>query len=356
MTGRGIDQILPHPCDPVIHEGYLRSARDYVELAERVSGQIAYPVRPGYVWGDALEELDRRQPDFRVVNLETSITARGRPVLKGINYRMHPDNVGCLTIAGLDCCVLANNHVLDWGPVGLEDTLATLEQAGVRAAGAGRSVASAERPAILATADGRRLVVLAFALPSSGVPPQWAAGEGRAGVSLLAATDTAAVAQIAGTIDACSKPGDIVLLSLHWGPNWGYGIPDAFRRFAHDVIDGAGIDIVHGHSSHHPLAMEVHQGKPILYGCGDFINDYEGIGGRWRFRPDLRIGYFLEIGDRTRTAERLELTVFQSDRLRLRRASPADIAWMQATLDRECRRFGSRVALVDEATLRLCVP
>src|SRR5207249_4560068 len=113
MTGRGIDQILAHPSDPVLHESYVRDARDYVELAARTSGAIPLPVSLDYIWGDALRPL--RQADVRIVNLETSITRNDEYWLgKEIHYRMHPQNVGCLTAVPIDCCCLANNHVLDW--------------------------------------------------------------------------------------------------------------------------------------------------------------------------------------------------------------------------------------------------
>src|SRR5713226_1537518 len=131
MTGRGIDQVLPHPGNPVLYESYVRDARDYVQLAERVNGPIPRPVDLEYIWGDALEELQRAGTDLRIINLETSITRSGSPwPNKGIHYRMHPLNVGCITAAGVDCCCLANNHVLDWGYEGLEETLQTLDREG----------------------------------------------------------------------------------------------------------------------------------------------------------------------------------------------------------------------------------
>jgi poly-gamma-glutamate capsule biosynthesis protein CapA/YwtB (metallophosphatase superfamily) len=121
MLGRGIDQVLPHPVPPQLHEPYVRSALGYVELAERVSGKLPRPVDFGYVWGDALEELRSRAPQARIVNLETAVTlAEDAWPGKGIHYRMHPRNVACLAAAGIDCCVLGNNHVLDWGQAGLE--------------------------------------------------------------------------------------------------------------------------------------------------------------------------------------------------------------------------------------------
>jgi poly-gamma-glutamate synthesis protein (capsule biosynthesis protein) len=109
-----------------------------------------------YIWGDALDEIDRREPDFRIINLETSITANGMPEAKGINYRLHPDNLGCISAAQIDCCVLANNHIADWGLSGLKDTLDALERADIATAGAGMNAAAATRPAVLETGRGGR--------------------------------------------------------------------------------------------------------------------------------------------------------------------------------------------------------
>ena len=107
MTGRGIDQVLPHPSNPVIHEPYMKSARGYVELAIRANGPIPQPVSFAYIWGDALAELERIGPDLRIVNLETSITnSNDYWEGKGINYRMHPENIPCLTAAKIDFFLL----------------------------------------------------------------------------------------------------------------------------------------------------------------------------------------------------------------------------------------------------------
>ncbi len=118
MFGRGIDQILPHPGDPRLYEVSIRDARDYVALAERAHGPIPRRVDEAYVWGDALAALRATPPHARIVNLETSITTSENFSPKGINYRMNPTNIGCLAAASVDCCVLANNHVLDWGEAG----------------------------------------------------------------------------------------------------------------------------------------------------------------------------------------------------------------------------------------------
>jgi poly-gamma-glutamate capsule biosynthesis protein CapA/YwtB (metallophosphatase superfamily) len=340
MTGRGIDQILPCSGDPRLHERYVKSAIDYVQLAERVSGLIERPVSFDYIWGDLLGELDRRAPDLRVVNLETSITAGGVPEPKGINYRMHPGNTGCLTAARLDACVLANNHVLDWGTEGLLDTLEALETAQVPFAGAGREATEAARPAALRAPDGARLLIFAFACPSSGVPPHWHAAHDRPGVNLLGDLGERSIARVATDVTTWSEPGDLVMISLHSGPNWGWETPRQHRAFARALIEEAGVDIIHGHSSHHPMAIEVHRSRPILYGCGDLINDYEGIGGHEAFRPDLGIAYFVDIAAQA-GLRRLDLVPFRRQRFRLCRAEPEDVLWLRDALNRECRPLGA---------------
>src|SRR3990170_5081967 len=113
MTGRGIDQVLPYPSNPVIHEPFMKNAAGYVELAEAASGPIPKPVDFSYIWGDALNELERMAPDLRIINLETAITKSDDYWDKGINYRMHPENIPCITVAKIDFCSLANNHILD---------------------------------------------------------------------------------------------------------------------------------------------------------------------------------------------------------------------------------------------------
>src|SRR6187455_2513170 len=115
MTGRGIDQVLPHPSNPVLYEEYIKSARGYVQLAEEANGPIPKPVGFSYIWGDALTQLERRQPTCRIINLETAVTRSEDVQKKAVNYRMNPANISCITAARIDCCALANNHVLDWG-------------------------------------------------------------------------------------------------------------------------------------------------------------------------------------------------------------------------------------------------
>jgi hypothetical protein len=74
MAGRGVDQIMAHPSAPELHEPDVTDAREYVRLAEQMSGPLPRAVGSDYVWGDALAEWERLAPAARVINLETSIT------------------------------------------------------------------------------------------------------------------------------------------------------------------------------------------------------------------------------------------------------------------------------------------
>ena len=353
MTARGIDQILPHPSDPVLHEGYVKSALEYLRLAEARNGPIPRPADPAYIWGDALAELEHAAPAARIVNLETAVTASDDWLQKGINYRMHPANVACLSAARISCCALANNHVLDWGRSGLLETLATLHAAGLKTAGAGAGRAMAEAPAALPLDGARRLLVFSFGMESSGVPPAWAARTDAPGVDFLPDLSAESVARVADRVRAAAASDDRVLASIHWGPNWGYDTSDAERRFARQLIERAGVDLVHGHSSHHPKGIEVHRGKLILYGCGDFINDYEGIGGHEAFRGDLGLMYFPTLDPASGRLLQLELVPTKLVRFRVTRAGAADARWLCDTLDRESRRFGARIGMRADGRIEL---
>jgi poly-gamma-glutamate capsule biosynthesis protein CapA/YwtB (metallophosphatase superfamily) len=353
MLGRGIDQVLQHPCDPALHENYVASAMDYVRLAEEVNGPIPRQSGPSYVWGAALDEWNRARPDVRIINLETSITRSEEYELKGINYRMSPENADCLTVADFDCCVLANNHVLDWGRAGLIETLATLERLQIATTGAGRNPAQAGAPAVLQIAGKSRVLVFSIASVTSGTPRRWAATQHTAGVNLLTDFSEASVARIVDQIARAKQPADVIVVSIHWGPNWGYEIPHEHRRLSHALIDRADVSVVHGHSSHHAKAIEIYRNRLILYGCGDFVNDYEGIRGYEEYRGDLALMYFPDIDPASRNLAALEIVPLQIRKFQLVRPSNLDIDWVRQTLDRESRRFGVGVAETTRGRLTL---
>lgn len=351
MLGRGVDQILPCPGDPELREPYVGDARGYVALAEEANGEIPRPVDHRWPWGEALRVLEDVAPDAWVVNLETGVTrsddfAPG----KAVHYRMNPENLECLTVARPDVCVLANNHVLDFGGRGLAETLDALAGAGLRVAGAGRNEEEAWRPAVVGVSGGGRVPVVAFGMPSSGIPPGWAATGERPGVAYVPEPSVEWARVVGERVRRARRPGDVVIASVHWGPNWGYGVSRDERRFAQVLID-SGVDVVHGHSSHHPRPAELYRNGVVLYGCGDLIDDYEGIRGYEEYRDELRLLYLVEI--RGGEPPRVRMVPLRARRMRLERAGRRDAEWLAGVLDRTGRRLGSRVGLDDDGVLTL---
>jgi poly-gamma-glutamate capsule biosynthesis protein CapA/YwtB (metallophosphatase superfamily) len=343
MPGRGVDQILPHPGHPELREEYAKDANVYVRLAERANGPIPRPAGFSWPWGDALSAVEEAAADVRVINLETSVTRSAEFAAgKAVHYRMNPDNLPCVAAIRPDVCALANNHVLDFGERGLRETLRVLAGAGLTAAGAGLDAAEAGRPAVVPLPDGGRMLVFCCGTASSGIPPHWAATATRPGVNLLPSLSPAAADALVTRIQAARQEGDVVVVSIHWGSNWGYGVHSGQVRFAHRLIDG-GADVIHGHSSHHPRPIEVYRGKLILYGCGDCIDDYEGITGYEEYRDDLRLLYFASIARGTGELAALTMVPLQARKMRLRHASAADSRWLTATLGRISRGFGSLI-------------
>ncbi len=352
MLGRGVDQILPHPGDPELREPFVHDARRYVELAEQANGPVPRPVDWGWPWGDAAEILEELAPDVRLVNLETTITVNGEFAdHKAVHYRMHPDNLPALTAFRPDVCAIANNHILDFGRRGLADTCDAFAAAEIHGVGAGANFDVAQRLAVITPYGDHRVIIGSVATKSSGVPESWAAHRDRPGVWLIRDPATGSTADdAAARVLAHKRAGDVAIVSVHWGSNWGYGVGLSEIQFAHRLID-AGIDIVHGHSSHHPRPIEIYRGKPILYGCGDVIDDYEGIGGHESYRSDLRLLYLISIDLGRDELAALRMLPLRVRRMRLEHASETDAEWLRATLAHISRRFGIDVVAVSDELL-----
>lgn len=351
MTGRAIDQLLPHAGDPTLREAVVSDARTYIRLAEQTSGPIPAPIDYAWPWGEALAIVEQFAPDIRLINLETSITASGEFAPgKAVHYRMHPDNIGCLTAIRPDVCALANNHVLDFGYQGLADTLRTLDGAGIRGVGAGLDAKRAQSPAVVELPDGTRVVIASCGMGSSGIPHGWAATGRRPGVAHVPDMSDRSAASISARVLALKRQGDIAIVSVHWGSNWGYDVDSAQIRFAHRLID-EGIDVVHGHSSHHPRPIEVYRGKLIMYGCGDTIDDYEGISTYEAFRHELRLLYFASVDRESGGLTVLRMVPMRMQKMRLERAPDEDAEWLRASVAEMSRRFGTSVESAPDGVL-----
>jgi poly-gamma-glutamate synthesis protein (capsule biosynthesis protein) len=144
----------------------------------------------------------------------------------------------------------------------------------------------------------------------------------------------------------------LVVVSLHWGGNWGFDVASDERQFAHALIGTAGADLIHGHSSHHVKGLEVVAGKLVIHGCGDFINDYEGIRGYESFRGDLAVMYFPELDSEGKLLQ-LAMVPMRRRRLRLERAGTGDAEWLCRTMTLAGRELDTRVAVRPDGCLLL---
>jgi poly-gamma-glutamate synthesis protein (capsule biosynthesis protein) len=168
-------------------------------------------------------------------------------------------------------------------------------------------------------------------------------------VNLLGDLSSASANHVIARVGRYHRANDVVVTSIHWGSNWGYTVRRAHRAFAHRLIDSGMVDVVHGHSSHHPKGIEVYRQRPIFYGCGDFLNDYEGISGHEEYHSDLALMYLVTLDGGSLV--RLRMVPLRIERMRLRRAGEADASWLQRVLDRESAPMGTRVELSDDGYL-----
>jgi poly-gamma-glutamate capsule biosynthesis protein CapA/YwtB (metallophosphatase superfamily) len=226
-----------------------------------------------------------------------------------------------------------------------------MKAAGIKTAGAGSSLAEASLAAVIEATPGCRVLVFGFGTTSSGISPNWAAQAERAGVRLLPDLSRKTAEALAAEVLARKERGGITVISAHWGPNWGYDITPEQRTFAHALIDLAACDILHGHSSHHPMAMEIYRGRLILYGCGDFINDYEGIRGHEEYRGDLSVMYLPRLSEANGELKSLTLVLFKKKRFRLQSASVEDAKWFQAAINSQSRKFATQILLKADGIL-----
>ncbi|CAL6332490.1 unnamed protein product [Bathycoccus prasinos] len=307
MPGRGVDAVMPSPCAREIREGFCKDAFDYARLAEqkqkRRFADTKKKVSARDVLGEVAKVIERFEPHARMLNLETSVTKKSSFYPhKGINYRASEENMfALLEVLKPDIVSLANNHAMDFSREGMEDTLKFFDSIEgssdnaslglrVKRIGAGWNIADAMKPAVLenvypygfapARNDKRGVDVAAFGLcfEDSGVPREWQSTERSMGV-FLATEDDKVPERLLSAIAKMKKESSnnaIVIVSVHFGSNWGFDVPRAHVTAAKALVD-AGADIVHGHSSHHAKTAMLYKKKLILFGCGEFFNDYEGI-------------------------------------------------------------------------------
>ncbi|KAK5173883.1 uncharacterized protein LTR77_002564 [Saxophila tyrrhenica] len=273
MLGRLIDQMFPQhvdePSEARIARSFLNSHPDLNEFNEKTP------------WGNTLSLL--HSADLNILNLETSATTHPTKwPNKVFNYRMHPANINALQAARTDYAGLANNHTLDFSEPGLLETVRTVRDAGIAYAGAGETTEEATRPAVLRLPkQGSEEGYEAHIWAAADHPQDWFKVPNFHSIDYTKATRERLKKLLTRTTG--HKPA-LKIFSVHWGPNYSWQPAQEIQGMAHFLIDECGIDIIHGHSSHHIQGVEKYKGKLIIYGCGDFVDDYALV---QEYRNDL---------------------------------------------------------------------
>jgi poly-gamma-glutamate synthesis protein (capsule biosynthesis protein) len=246
----------PDPVISLMAVGDVMLAR---QLGQRLAaGDLAYPF--------ALVAGTLQTADLAVGNLECASGERGAPLAKSYRFRAPPSAAAALALAGFDLMTLANNHALDFGPEGLEDTLGLLEAAGVAHVGAGANARAARAPAILER-NGLRVAFLGYA----DVPVERGGWDARSVIATESAPGIAwaSLDQVAADVAAARSQADVVVVLMHSGYEY-HDRPNAIQvAIAHAAID-AGAALVIGAHSHTLQGVERYRGGVIAYSLGNF--------------------------------------------------------------------------------------
>lgn len=215
-----------------------------------------------YPWGDVLPLL--QEEGVNIINLETAITASTQPVPKVFNFKADPDKVNTLKAANIRIANLANNHIGDFGTEGLKETIRILDLHSIAHSGAGINIVEAKRPVII---EENNITIGIIGCTDN--EPSWRANT-HPGTFFITIDDTE---ELESEVVKLRSKVDVLIVSIHWGPNMEIEPKKRQIEFAHRLID-LGVDVIHGHSAHIFQGIELYKGKIILYDTGDFIDDY----------------------------------------------------------------------------------
>ena len=200
--------------------------------------------------------------DVAIVNLEMAITEREEPYDKEFVFRAPGSAALTLAGAGVDVVSLANNHILDFGSVGLEDTISVLDEVGILRPGAGANNAEAYAPRVLVLDNEIRV---AFVSASAIIPGGFSAGAERPGI----ADAKWAIPRVLAAVRAAASGNDVVVVSIHWGVERATCPSQDQRGLAQQLIE-AGANLILGHHPHVLQPIETFDRTVIAYSLGNF--------------------------------------------------------------------------------------
>lgn len=384
MLGRLVDQLFPEHVNSPQDQ---KVAASFIQRYPSSLGEGNYT--PSSPWGTTLPLF--QNSNLNIINLETAVTTTHEPWPdKKFNYRMHPANLApILHAAQIDYANLANNHTLDFGSEGLVETAWSLKAAKIAFSGAGETTNQAFKPAKLSLPRREKSQSNSISTNQPGSD-----SENGYSVHIYSASDhprdwssiaTFHLIDYAPTTrarlrklllsggmmthpDETDSESDIYhhtvhhhhdestnvkkstpslkIFSVHWGPNYKWQPADKIRSLAHFLIDECEVDIVHGHSSHHVQGVEVYHGKVILYGCGDFVDDYVL---NEEFRNDLGAVWRVVVSEegpgQGMKMSRLEIFPTRIERFRaiLLKSDDADHIWVKRKIVALSRDMNTRV-------------
>lgn len=300
-------------------------------IARGVTAQLAADKKPEAFWGNVRPRL--LAADAVIANLECPITTTAERYHRGFKvfrFRADPGVIDILKAGNVQCVALANNHTLDCNAIGMFDTLGALDAAGIAHSGAAGNLLQALEPALF-TAGGMKI---GFVSITNTMTP-FAAGAAKPGTAFLKIRTDGPTRALLGTIaQSLRRSGaELLVLSVHWGPNFRTWPPHSYRRFARMAVE-LGFHIVHGHSAHFFQALEFHGSGLILYDTGDFLDDF------WVF-PGLRTdwSFLFEVELALGKAPTLKLTPVRLKPGEVNFAEGREAAAITDTMLRRCRNF-----------------
>lgn len=236
----------------------------------RLVNEVLKFEKPEYTWGDVLPIF--KKADIRICNLECVISDVGEPwslTPKVFHFRSDSKNIKVLKIANIDLVSLANNHSLDYGYSAMFDMLENLKRNNILYSGVGKNLKEASQPAILELLN-KKIGFISF----TDNEPNWSAEEDKPGIFYVELKENGKnLDYLLNLIKETKKIVNYLIISAHWGPNWGYEPLNEHIYFAHKFID-YGADLIFGHSPHIFRGVETYKNKFIIYSAGDFVDDY----------------------------------------------------------------------------------
>ena len=236
-----------------------------VHFERQLRSLVRGPLRPASrsALGDITTVL--RQPDLMMLNLEAAITRRGTPEPKEYQFRTSPTALRLLDAAGVDLVTMANNHAVDYGRVGLRDTLAAIRTSPVPVVGVGADARAAWRPHTAAI-RGTTVAVFGASTKPDRTAKVWSAGPAKAGVAIAIAPRQ----RLLRAVGEAARTTDVVVAYLHWGQEY-QACPTGSQVRHARALAAAGADVVVGSHAHVLLGSGWLDDTYVNYGLGNFL-------------------------------------------------------------------------------------